>query len=66
MTNEIRDIDKAVAYEIITAMGEDGLSALLTVATETPHLADISFIETTQRPPPVFFLPLQISLGAQR
>ena len=30
MTNEIRDIDKAVAYEIITAMGEDGLSALLT------------------------------------
>ena len=30
MTNEIRDIDKAVAYEIIIAMGEDGLSALLT------------------------------------
>ena len=30
MTNEIREIDKAVAYEIITAMGEDGLSALLT------------------------------------
>ena len=30
MTSEIRDIDKAVAYEIISAMGEDGLNALLT------------------------------------
>ena len=30
MTNEIRDIDKAVAYEIIIAMAEDGLDALLT------------------------------------
>ena len=30
MTNEIRDIDKAVAYEIMTAMGEDELRALVT------------------------------------
>ena len=30
MTTLINDIDKAVAYEIITAMGDDGLGALLT------------------------------------
>jgi hypothetical protein len=30
MTTLINDIDKAVAYEIITAMGEEGLDALLT------------------------------------
>ena len=30
MTNEIRVIDKAIAYEIIMAMDEDGLNALLT------------------------------------
>ena len=30
MTTLINDIDKAVAYEIITAMGDEGLDALLT------------------------------------
>ena len=30
MTDKIEDINKAIVYEIISAMGEDGLSALLT------------------------------------
>lgn len=30
MTDQINDINKAVVYEIITAMGEDGMGALLT------------------------------------
>lgn len=30
MTDKIEDINKAVVYEIVTAMGEDGMNALLT------------------------------------
>ena len=30
MTDRIEDINKAIIYEIITAMGDDGLNALLT------------------------------------
>lgn len=30
MTDRIEDITRAVVYEIITAMGDDGLEALLT------------------------------------
>ena len=30
MTDKIEDITKAVVYEIVSAMGDDGLEALLT------------------------------------
>ncbi len=30
MTNRIEDVNKAIVYEIITIMGDDGLNALLT------------------------------------
>ena len=30
MTENINDINKAIAYEIIMAMGDDGMDALLT------------------------------------
>ncbi len=30
MTDRIKDINKAIVYEITTAMGDDGLNALLT------------------------------------
>ena len=30
MTDRIEDITRAVVYEVITAMGDDGMNALLT------------------------------------
>lgn len=31
MTNDINEIRKAISYEVISAMGDEGLEALLTV-----------------------------------